>query len=212
MYTPPPFAEESKEVLHRLIRDHSFGILVTGGGAGLLASHLPFLLEEAGDGPGLLRGHVARANPQWKALATGDEALVIFRGPHAYVSPTFYVTPQAVPTWNYVAVHVYGKPRLVEERGALLQLVTQLSARHESERPASWSPAKVSADFLSNKLAGIVGFEVPVERILGKKKLSQNLSREDRLGVAEALESDGEGESAAVAVLMRETLLPSDAE
>jgi transcriptional regulator len=212
MYTPAPFAEESKEVLHGLIRDHSFGILVTGGGAGLLASHLPFLLDDAGDGLGLLRGHVARANPQWKALATGDEALVIFRGPHAYVSPSFYVTPQAVPTWNYVAVHVYGKPRLVEERGALLQLVTQLSARHESQRPASWSPAKVSADFLSNKLAGIVGFEVPVERILGKKKLSQNLSREDRLGVAKALEGDGEGESAAVAVLMRETLPPREGE
>jgi transcriptional regulator len=212
MYTPKAFAEESKEVLQRLIRLHSFGTLVTGGSLGLLASHLPFLLEDAGDGRSLLRGHVARANPQWQALATGDEALAIFRGPHAYVSPSFYVTKQAVPTWNYVAVHVYGRPRLIREEGALLQLVTTLSAQHEGERPAPWSPAKVSADFVSGKLAGIVGFELPVERIVGKKKLSQNLAREDRLAVARALERSGHPEAAEVAELMRETLLPPEAE
>ena len=207
MYTPPHFAEESKKALHRLIHEHSFGILVTGGDEGLQATHLPFLLDDS-EGPGVLRGHVARANPQGKALATGEEALVIFRGPHAYVSPSTYVMPEAVPTWNYVAVHAYGRPRLIEEPEALLRLVTRLSARYEGGRAQPWSPAKVSAGFVSAKLRGIVGFELPVERIVGKKKLSQNLGREDRVAAAEALAASGDRESAAVAALMRETLLP----
>jgi transcriptional regulator len=151
---------------------------------------------------------VARANPQWKALASGDEALAIFRGPHAYVSPSSYVTRQAVPTWNYVAVHVYGRPRLVEDGEALLSLVTRLAARYEEGRARPWSPATVSAGFVSAKLAGIVGFELPLDRIVGKRKLSQNLDPEDRLAATEALSASGDGESAAVAALMRETLLP----
>jgi transcriptional regulator len=208
MYTPRYFAEESKEVLHGLIREHSFGILVTGGETGLQATHLPFLLDHEGEGPAVLRGHVARANPQWQALATGEEALAIFRGPHAYVSPTGYVMPEAVPTWNYVAVHVYGRPRIVDDPGALLDLVTRLSARYEAGRPEPWSPAKVSPGFVSAKLGGIVGFELPVERIVGKKKLSQNLGREDRRSAAEALAASGDGEAASVARLMRETLVP----
>ena len=208
MYTPSHFAEESKEVLHWLIREHSFGILVTGGEAGLQATHLPFLLDGEREGQGVLLGHVARANPQWKALAAGDEALAIFRGPHAYVSPGGYVTPEAVPTWNYVAVHVYGRPRLVEDQGALLSLVTRLAARYEEGRAQPWSPAKVSPAFVSAKLGGIVGFELAIERIVGKKKLSQNLAREDRLAATEALSASGDAESVAVAELMRETLLP----
>lgn len=208
MYTPPHFAEESKEALHQLIHEHSFGILVTGGDAGLQATHLPFLLDLR-EQPGVLQGHVARANPQWKALTTGEEALAIFRGPHAYVSPSAYRMPEAVPTWNYVAVHVYGRPRLVEEPDALLRLVTRLSARYEGERPKPWSPAKVSAEFLSAKLRGIVGFELPMARIVGKKKLSQNLGREDRVAAMEALAASADGGSVAVAGLMREALLPS---
>jgi transcriptional regulator len=208
MYTPPHFAEDQKEVLYQLIREHSFGILVTGGEAGLQATHLPFLLDHEGEGPGLLLGHVARANPQWKALSGGSEALAIFRGPHAYVSPRKGVKPPAVPTWNYVAVHVYGRPRLVEEPAALLRLVTRLSAVFEGDRAAAWSPAKVPESFVSAKLSGIVGFELPLERIVGKKKLSQNLGTEDRLAVADALAAAGDGEAKAVAALMRETLLP----
>jgi transcriptional regulator len=208
VYTPTHFAEESKEALHALIREHAFGILVTGGDAGLQATHLPFLLDDPRDGQAVLRGHVARANAQWHALATGEEALAIFRGPHAYISPSGYVMPEAVPTWNYVAVHVYGRPRVVDEPEALLDLVTRLSARYEGGRPKPWSPAKVSAGFVAAKLRGIVGFELPIERIVGKKKLSQNLAQEDRRGAAEALAASGDGESAAVAALMRDTLLP----
>jgi transcriptional regulator len=208
VYTPAHFAEESKEVLHALIREHAFGILVTGGDTGLQATHLPFLLDDAREGGAVLLGHVARANPQWKALATGKEALAIFRGPHAYVSPSGYVMPEAVPTWNYVAVHVYGRPRVVDEPEALLDLVTRLSARYEGGRQKPWSPAKVSAGFVAAKLGGIVGFELPIERIVGKKKLSQNLAQEDRRGAAEALAASGDAESAAVAELMRDTLLP----
>jgi transcriptional regulator len=210
MYTPAHFAEESRPVLHRLIREQSFGILVTGGEAGLQATHLPFLLDDEREGGAVLLGHVARANPQWKALATGEEALAIFRGPHAYISPSGYLTPEAVPTWNYVAVHVYGRPRLVEDQGALLALVTRLAARYEEGRAQPWSPAKVSAGFVSAKLGGIVGFELPVERIVGKKKLSQNLRLEDRVAAMEALAASGDAESASVAELMRETLPPQD--
>jgi transcriptional regulator len=208
VYTPPHFAEGSKDVLRGLIREHSFGILVTGGDAGLQATHLPFLLDEDREGKSVLVGHVARANPQWRALATGEEALAIFRGPHAYVSPRGYVTSEAVPTWNYVAVHVYGRPRLVEEPEALLDLVTRLSARYEAGAQEPWSPAKVSAGFVGAKLRGIVGFELQVERIVGKKKLSQNLAPEDRRSAAEALASSGDAGAAAVAGLMRETLPP----
>ena len=208
MYTPTHFAEESKEVLHALIREHAFGVLVTGGEAGLQATHLPFLLDEAREGPAVLQGHVARANAQWKALASGEEALAIFRGPHAYISPSGYVMPEAVPTWNYVAVHVYGRPRVVDEPEALLDLVTRLSARYEGGRQEPWSPAKVSAGFVAAKLRGIVGFELPIERIVGKKKLSQNLAQEDRRGAADALAASGDAESAAVAALMREPPLP----
>jgi transcriptional regulator len=208
MYTPRYFAEESKEILHGLIREHSFGILVTGGEPGLQATHLPFLLDDEAESPAVLRGHVARANPQWQALATGEEVLAIFRGAHAYVSPSTYVTPEAVPTWNYVAVHVYGRPRLIDDQGSLLTLVTRLSARYEEGRAQPWSPAKVSAGFVSAKLAGIVGFELPIERIVGKRKLSQNLVREDRMAAAEALAASGDSDSATVAGLMRETLLP----
>ncbi len=195
-------------MLYQLIREHSFGILVTGGEAGLQATHLPFLLDHEGEEPGLLLGHVARANPQWKALAGGSEALAIFRGPHAYVSPRFDMRPPAVPTWNYVAVHVYGRPRLVEEPAALLRLVSRLSTVYEGDRPEAWSPAKVPESFLSAKLSGIVGFELPLERIVGKKKLSQNLGSEDRLAVADSLAAAGDGEAKAVAALMRDTLLP----
>jgi len=208
MYTPAHFAEDQKELLYQLIREHAFGILVTGGEAGLQATHLPFLLDHEGEGPALLRGHVARANPQWKVLAGGDEALAIFRGPHAYVSPGFGVKPPAVPTWNYVAVHVYGRPRLVEEPAALLRLVTRLSAVYEGDRPEAWSPAKVPESFVSAKLSGIVGFELSLDRIVGKKKLSQNLAGEDRLAVADSLAATGDGEAAVVAALMRDTVLP----
>jgi transcriptional regulator len=208
VYTPPHFAEDSREVLHALIREHAFGTLVTGGNAGLQATHLPFLLDDDHEGPGVLLGHVARANVQWQALATGQEAMAIFRGPHAYISPRGYVTPEAVPTWNYVAVHVYGRPRLVEEPEALLKLVTRLSARYEEGRREPWSPSQVSSGFVANKLRGIVGFELPIERIVGKKKLSQNLGADDRRSAADALAASGDAESAAVAELMRDTLPP----
>jgi transcriptional regulator len=208
VYTPPHFAEESPEVLHQIVREHSFGILVTGGEAGLLATHLPFLLDDDREGQAHLLGHVARANPQWKALATGEETLAIFRGPHAYVSPSTYVMPEAVPTWNYVAVHVYGRPRLIEEPEDLLRLVTRLSALHEEGRAQPWSPAKVSDGFVAAKLRGIVGFEIPIARIVGKKKLSQNLAREDRRAAADALSASDDAEAVAVAHLMRDTLLP----
>jgi RNA polymerase sigma factor (sigma-70 family) len=155
--------------LQAFLRAHDFATLVTGGPDGLVASHVPILVDETGWPAARLRGHLARANPQWRALA-GGEALAIFSGPHAYVSPAWYETAPAVPTWNYAAVHVYGEPRIVDERAALEAIVVAMVARYEGTEMPAWR-REMPADFWSKMLGGIVGFEIAVRRVEGKWKL-----------------------------------------
>ena len=204
MYTPPSFREEDRAVLHDLIRRFNFGTLVSAGSRGLSATHLPFSLEEGPDGRGTLVAHMARANPQWKDFGA-DEVLAVFQGPHAYISPTWYQEPIAVPTWNYAAVHVYGVPRLVEDPGVLRAQVEGLVREHEAHRDPSWDMAAAEPK-MEALLKAIVGFEIPIHRMEGKLKFNQNRSSADQEGVIRALEGDADPLARGTAEIMRRNL------
>jgi transcriptional regulator len=185
MYVPDHFREDRSDVLHQAMRQIGFATLVTQN---LDANHLPMLLDG-----NVLRGHVARANPVWK-LGQGA-ALAIFLGPHAYVSPNAYPskaeTGKAVPTWNYITVHARGPIRWRQEPDWLRAHVTALSQTHESGRPTPWQVSDAPANYIDGLLRGIVGFELAIEGLEGKYKLSQNRDRADRAGVREAFEREG---------------------
>jgi transcriptional regulator len=182
MYLPPYFAEDDREVLDSVVRDNNFGLLVTMADGAPLATHLPFVLE--GD---TLVAHMARANPQWESFASGAEVLCVFHGPHGYISPSWYVRKNAVPTWNYVAVHVYGTPRIVDDPAAALAMQGRLVAAHEAGSPTPWTIDGLPDSFVEGQLRAIVNFEIPIARIEGKFKLNQNRSPEDRAGVVAGL-------------------------
>lgn len=191
MYTPRAFTEEDPLELQRLIRDTRLALVVTHGPEGLQASHLPLLLK-ADEGPhGTLYGHLARANRQWQTLAAGGEVLVIFTGGDAYVSPSFYPAKakhgKVVPTWNYLAVHAYGQAEVFDEPPRLLDLVSSLTDRHEADRASPWQVTDAPADYIDGMLRAIVGFALPITRLEGKRKLSQNRSPADVQGVRQGL-------------------------
>lgn len=200
MYVPAAFVEDRPEVLADFIAANAFATLVTNGVGGLVASHVPLLHDAA---RGVLTGHLARANPQGADLVDGAEALAIFTGPHAYVSPRWYAKAPAVPTWNYTAVHVYGKVRRADEPEALMRIVTDLSRIYEAGAESPWRFEDTPETFARGMLKGIVGFELAIARVEGKYKLSQNRSVEDRAGVVEALEQSGRSGDAELAALMR---------
>ena len=198
MYIPSAFRADDRAALYELIERHGFGTLVTVLDGAPFATHLPFVLDR---GRGVLLGHVARANPHWRAFDGAAEALVIFQGPHAYVSPSWYATAPAVPTWNYAAVHVYGVPRLLDE-AELRDLLDRLVSRYEAGRERPWT-MDLPPDYLRKMLQAIIGFEVPIERIEGKFKLNQNRSSEDRAGVIAALSAGGAEERALAEFMAR---------
>jgi transcriptional regulator len=208
MYIPAPFAERRPNVLANFIRQNSFGTLVTSDPqSGVCASHLPFLFREAVDGaPPMLLSHVARQNDQWRTLRPDTEVLAIFQGPHAYISPRWYVSKLAVPTWNYTAVHVYGRPRLIEDPPAVRQLLSQIVTTYEGTGANTWSDSALPDDFVEKLAAAVVAFAIDVTRIEGKFKLSQNRPMADREAVIAALEAENGGDAAAVARLMRQSL------
>ena len=193
MYVPNHFREDRPDVLHEAVRKIGFATLVTHDAeGGLEANHLPMLLQEA-DGGHVLRGHVARANPVWKS---GDgAALAIFLGPHAYVSPSWYPskaeTGKAVPTWNYITVHAKGPIRWIQDADWLRAHVTALSNAHESPRPDPWAVSDAPAGYVDGLLRAIVGFELSIETLEGKYKLSQNRPESDRQGVRDAFTREG---------------------
>lgn len=190
MYTPPAFREDDLAVLHAAINEARLAQLVTATEAGLIATPLPLFLAP-GEGPhGTLYGHVARANEHWKLPPIGD-AMALFMGPHAYVTPNWYPSKQehhkVVPTWNYVAVHAYGPVEFFEDSQRLLDVVTRLTNLHEQGNASPWSASDAPEAFISAQLRGIVGLRLPITRIEGKRKMSQNRSAEDRAGVAAGL-------------------------
>jgi transcriptional regulator len=203
MYVPSPFRQDDLPTLHDLIRTYSFGLLVTAGPDGPFASHIPFLLDAGAGQFGTLHGHLARPNPQWRHFESGAELLVVFQGPHGYISPTWYERRGAnVPTWNYAAVHVHGRPRIVDEPHALDRLLSGLADTYETGSPAPWHLDELPPAQLAALRRGIVAFELPISRIEGKFKLSQNKTQGDRSGAIAALRDRGDAESMALAALM----------
>ncbi|TGE00226.1 FMN-binding negative transcriptional regulator [Methylobacterium nonmethylotrophicum] len=190
MYIPPAFRAADEAAMHAVMRDAPLASLVTATAAGLLCTPLPLCLEPGEGERGVLYGHLARANPHWRAPAEGD-TLAIFSGPDAYVTPSWYATKRetgkVVPTWNYVAVHAYGPAEFFDDPARLLAVVTRLTARHEGGRPAPWAVADAPADFVAAQLRGIVGLRLPITRLEGKRKMSQNRDAADRAGVAAGL-------------------------
>ncbi|MBL8702283.1 MAG: FMN-binding negative transcriptional regulator [Alphaproteobacteria bacterium] len=200
MYVPPHFNAPEPSAAHDVIDANPFALLVSAGGADLAGTHLPLDLDRARGPQGTLIGHMARANDHWRAL-DGAATLAIFSGPHAYVSPRWYAGGPAVPTWNYVAVHVYGRARVVETPDRLREILAALTRRYEGDGP--WRMGELPEKFLDAMVRGIVGIEIEVARIEAKFKLSQNRSAADRDGVAAALEATGDAGDAALAATMR---------
>ena len=193
MYLPAAFREDSLDDQHEFIRAHPLGVLITSGDGGLMANHIPCLLYP--EGPrGVLRLHVARANPQLAELAAGGECLVAFHGAQAYITPSWYATKaethKVVPTWNFVAVHVWGSPVIQDDPAWLRAQLDALTAQQEKARVQPWTVDEAPADFIAAQMRAIVGVEIPISRIEGKWKVSQNRSAADRHGVAEGLVSE----------------------
>jgi transcriptional regulator len=208
MYIPAVFAEADLSRLHEFIRQNSFGLLVSSVDGLPFASHLPFLLDGAAGPHGTLVCHVARANPQWQQAA-GQTALAIFSGPHAYVSPTWYEAENVVPTWNYTAVHAYGKVEFVEDTAALLNIVQKMVHFYEQALPRPWS-FDPSSTFAERMLAQIVGIRIEIAKIEGKWKLNQNHPVERRKNVIRAFRERHDENSQVIAALMQ-AMLPVEA-
>jgi transcriptional regulator len=201
MYNPPAFQENRLETLHAAIAAAPLANLIAyREGDGLLASPVPLMLDPEPAPFGTLIGHLARGNPL--AAAEGAMALAIFMGPDAYITPSWYATKRAtgrvVPTWNYVTLHAHGTLRFFDDPARLLALVRRLTERHERQRAAPWAVGDAPADFIAGQLKGIVGFVLPIERLEGKWKMSQNRPEEDRAGVVEGLKAEGRADVAAL--------------
>ena len=208
MYLPPAFREDRTERLQQLMREHPLATLVTLGRDGLIASHIPLVYEPVPESPGRLHGHLARANPQWGNMPAGSEALAIFHGPQAYISPSWYATKRqtgrVVPTWNYAAVHAYGTVETYTDASRLRRHVASLTAIHEENFSAPWSLEDAPEPYIAGMLSAIVGIEITITRLEGKWKMSQNRPAEDRAGIVQGLVSKGGAERCAIAQLVRD--------
>ena len=202
MYIPRHHEETRLDVLHRLIESQPLASLVTMGSSGLFASHLPMVLHRDGETNGLLRGHLSRANSQWRDFSPSVDALAIFSGPQHYITPSWYPekseTGKVVPTWNYAVVHAYGPLRIIEDPAWLLAHLNSLTSTHEANAPTPWQVSDAPADFIASIAKGIVGIELPIHRIEGKWKVSQNQSERTRAAVVEGLEELNTPESLAM--------------
>jgi len=190
MYIPPAFLETRLGVMHDLVRSRPLGLLISAVG-GLAATPVPFLVDSGAGPNGTLRGHLARANGHWSALAQADECLVVFQGEQGYVTPDWYPskseTGKVVPTWNYITVQAWGRPAVIEDPAWLRRLLADLTASQERSRPVPWELDLAPEDYLEAMLAQVVGLEIPIARLEGKWKLSQNRAPADWAGVAEGL-------------------------
>ena len=197
--------------MHALMRAKPFAALVSGGSAGLFASHLPTVLKN--DGPfGIIECHLARGNPHWKDLAEGNEALMIFQGPEGYITPNWYPSKakhgKVVPTWNFAVVHAYGRPEVMEDKDWLYRHVTELTAQQERNEAKPWAPSDAPRTYIEVMLRGIVGFRFSIMRLEGKWKMSQNREVQDREGVAKGLGRRGNVEDLEMADLVLRYIVP----
>jgi transcriptional regulator len=213
MYQPPHFREDRLDVQHALMRAHPLGLLISSGAGGLMANPVPFVLHADASERGTLRCHLSRANPHWRELGAVDECLVVFQGPQEYITPSWYETKRqtgkVVPTWNYATVHAWGQPRVIEDTEWLRKNVEALTRAHEDTRAAPWAVNDAPPEFLAAQLRGIVGVEIPIARIEGKWKVSQNRIDADRAGVISGLRGQGEA-SEPMAQLVAERLKPRE--
>ena len=208
MYTPPAFREDDVATLREMMRAAPLATLVTATAHGLVATPLPLFLREGEGEHGVLYGHVAKANPQWR-LAPSGGALAIFHGPDAYITPSWYAAKRehgkVVPTWNYAAVHAYGPVEFFEDAERLHEIVSHLTSLHEGRRDAPWAVSDAPPEFVTSQLKGIVGVRMPVSRLEGKRKMSQNRPEADRAGVVAGLnESERETDRVVAAMIPRE--------
>ena len=211
MYDVEAFREERIDVMHALIKAHPLATLVTLTAQGIEANHIPLLIDAeptALDTPfGVLRGHVARANPIWRTQSAGGDALAVFQGPQGYITPSWYPSKsqhgKVVPTWNYAVVHAHGPLNFIEDAPWLRKLVTRLTVSQESPRAQPWQVSDAPPDYVDTMLKAIVGIEMPVRRLQGKWKMSQNRLPQDRAGVMEALEARADAADCAMRQEMR---------
>jgi len=205
MYQPAHFKEERLEVLHDLMQAHPLATLVNYGPNGITANHVPLLVHSDVSENGTLRGHIARANPLWKELDASVEVIAIFQGPHHYVTPSWYATKKehgkVVPTWNYAVVHAHGPLKIIDDGDWLLQQVNSMTTQHETGRDLPWSVNDAPDDYIESRLKGIVGLELPIRRIEGKWKASQNQPDNNRQGVIDGLRNEDTNISNAMADL-----------
>lgn len=210
MYLPHQNEETRLEVLHALIRAHPLAVWVALAEGELLANHIPFHLDPARGEFGTLLGHVARANPLWKRPVAAVADLIAFQGPESYITPSWYPSKhehgKAVPTWNYAVVHAYGTPTFIEDRAWLRAHVTALTDRHEAGQALPWAVSDAPEDYLDKQLTAIVGVEIPIQKLVGKWKMSQNRSMPDQLGVAAGLLAKGDAQASAVASVIQKNL------
>jgi transcriptional regulator len=212
MYQPDHFRVEDVRQMHALMHARPFAALVSGGSAGLCATHLPTVLKD--EGPfGLIECHLARANPHWKELAEGNEALMIFQGPEAYITPNWYPAKaqhgKVVPTWNYAVVHAYGRPEVMQDSDWLRPHVAELTARQERNEAKPWALSDAPETYIEVMLRGIVGFRFGITRLEGKWKMSQNREMKDREGVATGLGKRGDGDDLEMAEIVLRQIKPS---
>ncbi len=201
MYIPKFNAVTDLAILHDLMRRFSFATLVTTHEGAPFATHLPFMLDPAASANGTLIAHMARGNAQWRDFDGASEALTIFQGAHAYISPSWYEEPVSVPTWNYAVVHAYGVPRVIEDEARVRAILRELVDLHESTFAEPW-PMDLPEEYLHKMIAAIVAFEIPIARLEGKLKLSQNRSPEDQRNVIGALSASPDANAQAVAAMM----------
>ncbi len=213
MYTPAHFKVEDLAEIHAMMRAHPFALLVTHGAEGTVATHLPTVLKVDGASPmGRIECHLARPNSQWRSFDKDAEALLVFQGPEAYISPGWYPSKaehgKAVPTWNYQSVHAYGRLEVQSDKAWLLAHVSQLSDQHEALSARPWAVADAPESYIDVMLRGIVGLSLAITRIDGKAKMSQNREVRDRMGVVEGLTARAHGHDAVVAELVATTAVP----
>jgi transcriptional regulator len=202
VYTPKHFREDDLAVLHTLMRDYSFATLVSTQEDRLpIATHLPFVFEPEPAPYGTLRAHMALGNPQWRTFDPEREVLVIFQGPHAYISPSWYEAELSVPTWNYATVHAYARPHIIEDQDELYAHLKTLITKHESEFTEPW-PFQLPADYVERMMKGIVGFALEITRLEGKFKMSQNRTENERSRVSAELRASEDATLCAVAELV----------
>jgi transcriptional regulator len=206
MYIPKLHEETDLAVLHAWVRAHPLGTWATLGGGELIVNHVPFLLDATRGPYGTLLCHVARANSVWQSFSKTVPSVIVFQGPDAYISPSWYPSKQAhgkvVPTWNYAVVQAHGLPVIMETQAQLMQQITQLTNTHEGSRTAPWQVTDAPGDFIEQMSRQIVGIEIPITRIFGKWKVSQNRSEADRTGVVAGLEASADPRSQQMADLV----------